>query len=655
MGALVKRNFLIPLIISFSFTNIISQQNVELVGSLNPNPGSHYSDIWGYTDEAGREYAILTGWDKVFIVDLNDPQNPALISSISVPGTVWHDVKTHGKYAYVVTDGGGDGMKIIDLSNLPNSASLVKTYNFDFLSAHNIFIEEGFAYVIGAGSVGGMFIYDLSDPVNPQLTSEYTHSNYIHDVYVYNDTVYAAAASTYDVVDVTDKSNPVKVSASAAIPGIYAHSGWMTEDKRYFFATDEFNVRDIIVYDLEDRTNWEVVLPSWQFPTGTRVHNLFIRGNYAHIAYYESGYVVLDIENPETPFIVGQYDTYPGEGDDFSGAWGAYPFLPSGLILVSDTNTGLYVLEFTPADPAPYIINNTDFDAVLNTDPVEISAQVFEKGIVTDVNAFYRTVINGNKGEWRLTEPESKSGDTYFFEIPGFDHLTTVEYYFAAADDSNQVTSLPPGGSGLDPAGVNPPGSYFSYQVILAGTPIITSFEPSAFDTTVIKPNPVHFLLEGVDTTDLDVTVKWYVNETFRINGKSFRYSSAFVQTPKIDTVKAVLTNGYKSVEKKWIVRVENPTSIEDGITITTFDLKQNYPNPFNPSTEINFSIAEAGFVNLSVYNIIGEKITELVKSEKSAGSYSVNFSADGLPSGIYLLRIEHPKFSKTIKMNLIK
>lgn len=643
------------LIIFLLFSTIYSQSNVELIGSLNPVPNGHYSDIWGYTDESGGEYAILTGWDKVFIIDLSDPHNPSLVSSINVPGTVWHDVKTHEHYAYVVTDGGGDGIKIIDLSGLPNSTSLVKSYDEHFNSAHNIFIDDGYAYVIGAGSVGGMFIYDLSDPVNPLLTSEYTQSNYIHDIYVYNDTVYAAAANSYDVIDVSDKFNPAKVSQSAVIPGIYAHSGWMTEDKRYFYATDEFNVRDIIIYDLVDRTSWEVVLPSWQFPTGTRVHNLFIKGNYAHISYYESGYVVLDIENSETPYFVGQYDTYPGEGDSFSGAWGAYPYLPSGLILVSDTNTGLYVLNFTPADPAPYIINKTEFDVVLNTDPVELSAQVFEKGTITDVNAYYRTIVNGTKGEWHLREPESKSADTYSFELPGFDHLTKVEYYFAAADDSNQVTSLPPGGSGLNPAGSSPPDNFFSYQVILAGTPIITSFSPSVFDTTVSKPNPVYFSLQGVDTTDLDVSVKWYVNNSFRISAESFRYSSAFVAAPAVDTVKAVLTNGYKSVEQSWIVRVETPTLIDDEFTITKFDLKQNYPNPFNPSTEIQYSIPSNGYVDLSVFNIIGEKIKTLVNSEQSKGSYNINLNAEGLPSGIYLLRLEHSKYSKTIKMNLIK
>ena len=89
-----------------------------------------------------------------------------------------------------------------------------------------------------------------------------------------------------------------------------------------------------------------MVVPSWETNSGAIVHNLFIMGNYAHVSYYVDGYVVLDISDPTNPILAGQYDTYPGTGGFFNGAWGVYPYLPSGFTIVSDIETGLYVLKF---------------------------------------------------------------------------------------------------------------------------------------------------------------------------------------------------------------------------------------------------------------------------------------------------------------------
>ncbi len=88
------------------------------------------------------------------------------------------------------------------------------------------------------------------------------------------------------------------------------------------------------------------------------------------------------------------------------------------------------------------------------------------------------------------------------------------------------------------------------------------------------------------------------------------------------------------------------------------YSLMQNYPNPFNPSTEIEFSLKELGMVNLSVYNILGEKVAELVNNNLDRGKYKITFDANkyGLSSGIYLLKFEViGKYSSTKKMNLIK
>jgi hypothetical protein len=87
----------------------------------------------------------------------------------------------------------------------------------------------------------------------------------------------------------------------------------------------------------------------------------------------------------------------------------------------------------------------------------------------------------------------------------------------------------------------------------------------------------------------------------------------------------------------------------------TAYSLEQNYPNPFNPSTKINFSIPESGFVTMRIYNSIGEEIGTLLNEDKSAGTYEVDFVAEGLTSGIYFYSITTGNFTQTKKMILMK
>jgi len=84
-----------------------------------------------------------------------------------------------------------------------------------------------------------------------------------------------------------------------------------------------------------------------------------------------------------------------------------------------------------------------------------------------------------------------------------------------------------------------------------------------------------------------------------------------------------------------------------------SFQLDQNYPNPFNPETQISYSLAKAGHVKLAVYNVLGQKVADLVDEFKAANNYKMNFDASNLTSGIYFYRLEVDGLSKTMKMVL--
>lgn len=88
---------------------------------------------------------------------------------------------------------------------------------------------------------------------------------------------------------------------------------------------------------------------------------------------------------------------------------------------------------------------------------------------------------------------------------------------------------------------------------------------------------------------------------------------------------------------------------------VHSYSLSQNFPNPFNPTTTISFGIPKAGLVNISVYDVAGKFVTELVNSELSAGKYNTAWDASSLSSGVYFYKIQAGDFIEVKKMSLIK
>lgn len=85
------------------------------------------------------------------------------------------------------------------------------------------------------------------------------------------------------------------------------------------------------------------------------------------------------------------------------------------------------------------------------------------------------------------------------------------------------------------------------------------------------------------------------------------------------------------------------------------FALLQNYPNPFNPATTISFTLPSRSFVSLKVFDGLGREVATIVSGEMSAGSYSKQWDASGLPSGVYFYRLQAGSFTETKKLILLR
>ncbi len=332
-----------------------AQTNITEIGHVDYQTlhNTMLGGIWGYTDETGIEYALVGAENGVSIVSLADPTNPIEIFYEPGSNSIWREIRTYGDYAYVSTEA-NDGVLIIDLSPLPLSTTLPVTYFFgdpdnEFGGVHSLFIDEnGILYLHGTNvGNGGVIFYDLNtSSTNPDEVGTFDNW-YIHDSYARGDTLYAAHIyeGFFSVVDISDKSNPI-VLATQETPNEFTHNTWLSDDGNYLFTTDEKPNSYICAYDISDLSNIvEEKKIRHVVAGGTVPHNTYYHNGYIITSYYTCGVTIHDAIIPNLMMEIGHFDTSPLTGDDYRGAWGVYPYLPSGNLLVTDMEEGLFILS----------------------------------------------------------------------------------------------------------------------------------------------------------------------------------------------------------------------------------------------------------------------------------------------------------------------
>ncbi|WP_070136928.1 choice-of-anchor B family protein [Crocinitomix algicola] len=377
------RFFLPALILSLSLT-AFGQLNIEEVGRIDI-PSLHetgLNDVWGYVDELGNEYALVGAEDGVSIVDVSNPTDPLEVFWVEGLNSIWRDLKTYEDVLYVTTEA-LQGLMIIDLSGLPEDTDLpVTIYNGpigdEWESAHNLYQRDGYIYIFGAGrDNGGVIILDVhTDPLNPTEVGVFDNW-YAHDGYVQNDTGYFAHIydGFFSVVDLSDKSSP-ELLGTAITPTNFAHNIWASEDGDYVFTTDEVADGFIGAFDVSDPESIKELDRIQSSPGNDIVpHNSHVKGNFLYTSYYTDGLVVHDVSRPHNLIEVANFDTSPLDAPTTEGCWGAYPFLPSGLILATDRQEGLYILDVNEQQGSYIEGNITEFGTDMPLNGVEVTIE----------------------------------------------------------------------------------------------------------------------------------------------------------------------------------------------------------------------------------------------------------------------------------------
>lgn len=348
--------------------------------SLEELDATSANDIWGWADaSSGREFALIGLDNGTAFVEVTEPLLPVLLGKLptATSSSAWRDIKVYGHYALIVSEAPSHGMQVFDLHRLLEIGEPPVVFDQDahyagFGNAHNVVVnpEEAMAYVVGTSRSdlygGGVHFVDLSDPLRPEGVGGFGEAGYTHDAQVVNyrgpDTNYTGRSILFGcnedfvaIADVTDKENPRLISILTYAQKGYTHQGWLTEDHAYLLLGDELDEVQTgrpsrtLVVDLGD-LDLPQVLAEYEGPTRAIDHNGYVLGSRFFLANYTAGFREIDISGISSGQLIeaAYFDTYPQDNSTaFQGAWSVYPYLPGGVVLISDIDNGFFAIRRT--------------------------------------------------------------------------------------------------------------------------------------------------------------------------------------------------------------------------------------------------------------------------------------------------------------------
>ena len=437
--------------------------NAELLGRT----GAISEGVWGWHDN-GRSYALVAVKTALSVVDVSDPGNPVEVATVPSLGTELRAVRTYQNYALAFNQIGP--IQIIDLDVPPESIRTVATFESATITgAHNVQVEGDYLYMSLWGVLPADFrILDISDPLNmvevgfyrhplmeplsaieplldidhsdhksevglctiPLFELERHHCCYAggegvaimaHDCIVRGDTAYVAyGGGGWVALDITDRANPQEL-AIVVYPDPVSHSMALTPDGKYLLHADEKPGGHMSVWDIQDLSN---VREMTFFETDPEhmIHNIYVDGDLAFLAYYTEGLRVVDITNPLEPIEVAFYDQHGGpEGSYFEGAFGAYPYTPDGRVYVTDVKKGLHIFDVDRSVRGGLVLGNIN----------EMGTWVGLDSTVVEFLEIGKSTLSDNTGFYRMGLPEGTH--------------TMVTHHYGHLPDTSQINVYPGG------------------------------------------------------------------------------------------------------------------------------------------------------------------------------------------------------------------
>lgn len=416
--------------------SVYAQQNISFLAHLPYDSGVQCNNLTGYVDSANREYALVgtSAGLSIVLIDTSDmvvndsidtvlvqPVQLFLLADSAHLNALWSDVTTHNGYAYAIS-AGDSGLMVANLNYLPDSVSFHIIHPGGMTTAQTIFIDEhGTAYVNGTDA-GQLFLSLDSNGWNPPLAGAFT-SNYVQNCFVRNDTMWALCPydgiiQAIDVYDKTDANNPSKIRAIIPITQNFPHNCWLSNDNDYLFTVGEYPGSFLTCYNVSYLQNI-VETDQAQATLGSKaiIHNAYYLNNYVITSYNTYGIAIFDALRRNNMLAIGHFETTDST-DTVASAYGVYPYLPSGYIIASDVNSGLWVLQ--PNYVRAGYLEGTIMDSVCNIPLAGVTIQILGDSAVSYSDAL---------GNYGIGTPDT-GAFTIQFSLPGYQTLDTSDITF---------------------------------------------------------------------------------------------------------------------------------------------------------------------------------------------------------------------------------
>ena len=411
MNLLIKmRSTIITAVIgSFALAGVSSSASAQgiytsLRSHMNPYPGyQSYAGVWGDGNYAYIGSERLNG---VLIYNITDPSAPSLASYYAPsnsPGM--EDIKVSNGIGYFASNHGG-GLHIVNLLDPgnPQLISRISSANGGYDNVHKVAVWQNLVFIPNNLKSPAILVFDVSDPANPVLfkTVMSTDPRWVNDLDI--QTTAAGSVRLYtagwggkcDIWDITNIATQAPILLGSFSAGIYGSSASATDDGNFLAYSRKTldGTSEVKIYNISNPNSITVASSITMTAFGISAvapHDPQIVGGLLYVSWFQAGTLIFSITDPSNPVLVGSYDTWPGpvNATQLDGNWGVFPRLGQDRVLLSDRNSGLYIVDATGVSSAPALYN-------FKVNPASVVGSVSSIGTVYLVGIADATGITAN-------------------------------------------------------------------------------------------------------------------------------------------------------------------------------------------------------------------------------------------------------------------
>lgn len=623
---------------------------IDISNPSSPNEISSYENL-GYAQALAikDDYVyIADNTSGIQIINISDPYNPVLAGAYIDSGYSASDIVAKNDIAYAIFY--GDGMKILDISN---PASPQEIGSLSSSNVKNITIDSTIACL--ATNATGVRIVDIS---NPSLPISLYYLNYvggeIYDIILDENTLFVLYHDMYGyaalkIYDISVPTNPVVLNNKPLYTPV-------TGGKR--FSIGQNGVFMALLYDgvnLIDTSNYSIKLiyDSWSF-----YKNVDRKNNYAYVTNGANGIQVFDISEPiHTKHIGGIHDISASQlliEDNLIYAGG------SGLRILDIANSQIPI-QIGSISIAGGILNiQKKNDYIYCNTTSDFGLTIFDVSDPTSPILVDRFYAGHNRFDKLLLDNDilylAEAFKIYVVDISNpIQPIELLNFYPSGMSIISDIEII---GHHLFVVG----GQYMVvYDISSPDNPIyINTLQNSSYGFRKVSASPYS---DHLITLDKGMVNAIRIFDVSDVNAPyeylSFNMPIADYGSISMHDSLILFPNGSNGF---YIFKHPLPiiSNISPPKIIVDFNLMQNYPNPFNPNTTISYTLPAGSEVELTIFNILGQKTKTLVTNKQIAGSHEIqwdgrNEQGENVSSGIYLYSLKANGHTITKKMVLLR